>query len=60
MAAKKEKNIKAKAKINLKYGELVVKAGQEFDVREVDLEAVQGFVEVFGEASAEDAEEKAE
>ena len=33
-----ERNIKVKAKVNLKYDEDVIKIGEDFDIRESDLE----------------------
>lgn len=59
MAVKKEKIVKVKAKINMKYGDLVVKIGQEFDVKESEIDAVKGLVEILVE-EPDEPEENAE
>jgi hypothetical protein len=47
--AKEKRNIKVKAKINLKYDKDVVKIGQEFLVRKSDIESIKDCVDVIGE-----------
>ncbi|APM41392.1 hypothetical protein [Clostridium kluyveri] len=39
--AEEERNVKVKAKVNLKYDSDVVKIGQELDIRQSDLEELQ-------------------
>lgn len=39
--AAEERNVKVKAKVNLKYDSDVVKIGGEFDIRQSDLEELQ-------------------
>ncbi|ADK16178.1 hypothetical protein [Clostridium ljungdahlii] len=40
-AAEEERNVKVKAKVNLKYDSDVVKMGGELEIRESDLEELQ-------------------
>lgn len=44
--AKEKRNIKVKAKVNLKYDKDVIKIGEEFLIRESDVKDIKDYIEI--------------
>lgn len=55
-----KRNIKVKAKVNLKYDKDIVKAGVEFLIRESDVKAIEQYVEVIGKVEENEANSDAD